>query len=163
MKMQFKSMVILLGVSVFILAGFRNADQRGVKAIQSKDQPRAVTIELIITSQAADGTFIGTFTAHGGIETSGTFAMEAHFSSDGHFAHCSQTFKASRGTFTAISDCEFFHNTGTWYLIGGTGRYKHLQGNGKLIMTAGGFVESWSGKVRRNQGHNDDDDEDDDD
>jgi hypothetical protein len=156
MKMQLKSMLLLFGVSFFIFAGFKNADQRSVKAQQFKDHSSRVTIELIVTNSNASGTiFTGTFTAHGGLETSGTFEMEPNFF--GHFAHCSQTFTSHRGTFTAISDCEFIHNTGTWYIISGTGRYSDLQGNGKLLMTAGGLVEAWTGKVRRDNDDNDND------
>ena len=150
MKMQFKSMLLLLGVSFFIFAGFKNADQRSVKGTHFKDQPTPVTIESIYTSRAADGTVMGTFTAHGGIETTGWVEMDVHRYAN--VAHCSQTFHSAEGTFTALSNCQFSTMEGTWRIVEATGAYSDLEGNGKLLMTFPGppvFVhESWSGKVR---------------
>jgi len=148
--MQFKSMLLLLSVSFFIFAGFKNADQRSVKGINSKDQPTPVTIELVYTSRAADGTQMGTFTAHGGIETSGWVEMHVHRFAN--VAHCSQTLHSTEGTITALSNCQFSTMEGTWHIVEATGAYSDLEGNGKLVMMFPGppvFVhESWSGKVR---------------
>lgn len=150
MKMLSKSMLLLIGMSFFIFAGFKNADHRSVKGIHSKDQPAPVTIESVYTSRAADGTFMGTFTAHGGIETSGWVDMEVHRFAN--VAHCSQTFHSTEGTFTALSNCQFSTMEGTWRIVEATGAYSGFEGNGKLVMMFPGAPvlvhESWSGQVR---------------
>ena len=106
---------------------------------------------------------MGTFTADGALETSGTTEMDVTRSGD--FAHCSQTLTSPRGSLTILSDCQFSTMKGTWHIISGTGHYSHLQGNGKLLMTFPGagviVIESFSGTIRGNRGHNDDDDNDD--
>ena len=98
----------------------------------------------------ADGTFTGTFTAEGGIETSGTSEMIVN--RFGNVAHCSQTLEAPEGTITILSNCQFSTMTGTWRIVGGTGAYAGIDGNGKLLMgfPGGGIIvtESYSGKAR---------------
>lgn len=139
MKMQLKSMLLLLGVSFFVIVGFKNADQ-----------PTPVTIQFVYNGVAADGDVTGTFTAHGGIETSGTSEMTVNRFAN--VAHCSQTLTAAEGTITILSNCQFSTMTGAWHIVNGTGAYAGIKGNGKLLMTFPGggvfVVESYEGKVR---------------
>jgi len=148
--MQLRSMLLLLGVSFFIFAGFKSSDQRSAKAIQSNDQPTPVWIELVYTGVLSPGTLTGTFTAHGALETSGTVEMTVHRYAN--VAHCSQTLEDENGTITVLTNCQFSTMDGTWRVVSGTGAYWDLEGNGKLHMTSPGGVvlaeESWSGKVR---------------
>jgi hypothetical protein len=111
-------------------------------------KPTAVVITWTYTGQTAGGTYTGTATASGALETSGTSTMDAKEFANG--AHCSQTLVAPGGTITILSNCQYSTNTGTWRIVSGTGDYANLRGNGKLIMTfpAGVFViESFSGRI----------------
>lgn len=149
MRMQLKSMLFLVGVSFLLFAGFKNPNVRSINA-ELKGQPTEVNIEFVYTGVNADGDVTGTYTAHGGIESSGTSEMTVHRYAN--VAHCSQTLEAAEGTITILSNCQFSTMTGAWRVVSGTGAYSDLQGNGKLLMTFPGggiFVrESYSGKVR---------------
>ena len=150
MKMQFKSMLMLLGVSFFISAGFKNADQPGTNVIQSKDQPKPVTVEFLYTATPSPGTFTGTFVAHGALEIWGTSEMTVNRFAN--VAHCSQTMEAPGGTITILSDCQFSTMEGAWRIVSATGDYEGIKGNGKLVMGFPGsgvlVTESYDGKVR---------------
>ena len=63
--------------------------------------------------------------------------------------HCTNMLETSEGTFILLMNCQFSTNTGTWRIVGGTGAYTNLLGNGSLVMnTQGGvFVETLTGRI----------------
>ena len=156
-------MSFLVGVSFIILWGCSKNDNlvssttttsnelKSPSASSEINSSKAVetTIDFVYTGQTPDGTFTGTFTAHGGLETSGSSTMIVN--AFGNVAHCSQTLIAPEGTITILSNCQFSTMEGSWRVESGTGAYSSLKGNGKLLMTfpEGVFVvESYSGQVK---------------
>jgi hypothetical protein len=99
----------------------------------------------------------GTFTASGALgNLSGTSTMNVGLNPfNGIRAHCVVTLTPSNGLGTIIIDqqCQFAtsmpapyptgQGKGRWEIVGGTGAYANLNGNGSLTMptSAGGFPE----------------------
>lgn len=84
-------------------------------------------------SSPKPGTLVGTFTATGGINTTGTHVMIVKpISADS--IHCNWTMTAREGTFVMIQDCSRSNMTGNWYIQSGTGAYAFLNGKGTLTM-----------------------------
>jgi hypothetical protein len=119
---QFKLMLALLGVSFTFLMGCK------------KDEGRSTTITGINLAILKPGTLTGTFTATGGLNTSGTHVMVIQpVGTDS--IHCTWTMTARDGTFTMIQDClKPPGMSGRWSIISGTGHYTFLRGNGTLTM-----------------------------
>ena len=109
-----------------------------------------ITIEQISTAFSEENgyTETGTFTTSGGIQTSGTFVMSVEFVADSFY--CTNTLIAPEGTFTTNMHCSGTTMTGSWEILSGEGRYKHLSGGGTLVMTYPPDVvgvETLTGKV----------------
>ncbi len=97
----------------------------------------------------------GTFTTSGALTISGTSTMAVALNFDGIRAHCVVTLTPSNGLGTIIIDqqCQFAtsmpapyptgQGKGRWEIVGGTGAYANLNGNGSLTMptSAQGFPE----------------------
>jgi len=98
----------------------------------------------------------GTFTASGALgNLSGTSTMNVGLNENGIRAHCVVTLTPSDGSGTIIIDqqCQFAtsmpapyptgQGKGRWEIVGGTGAYANLNGNGSLTMptSAQGFPE----------------------
>jgi hypothetical protein len=98
----------------------------------------------------------GTFTASGALgNLSGTSTMNVNLNFDGIRAHCVVTLTPSNNLGTIIIDqeCQFAtsmpapyptgQGKGRWEIVGGTGAYANLNGNGSLTMptSAGGNPE----------------------
>jgi len=90
----------------------------------------------------------GTFTTSGALTISGTSTMAVGLNYDGIRAHCVVTLTPSNGLGTIIIDqqCQFAtsmpapypngQGKGRWEIVGGTGAYANLNGNGSLTMPA---------------------------
>jgi hypothetical protein len=126
MKMQFKLMLLLLGVSFFLLPGCE------------KKKARETTIEclnLVNLTPKGNPTFTGTFTATGGLNTSGTQLMFViPEDADPTLIDCKLTLTAAEGTIDIVMHCSVVSNTGIWHISGGTGLYKFTSGSGSLLM-----------------------------
>jgi hypothetical protein len=122
MKMKLKLMLLLLGVSFIALMGCK------------KHEGSAITIVGTNLASPKPGTITGTFTATGAFNTSGTSLMiVVPVGTDS--IHCTWTATAPEGTFTIGMDCEKPPKMlGVWKVTSGTGRYRHLQGSGSLVM-----------------------------
>jgi hypothetical protein len=97
----------------------------------------------------------GTFTTSGALTLSGTTTMYVVPNYDGIRDHCVVTLTPSNGLGTIIIDqeCQFAtsmpapyttgQGKGRWEIVGGTGAYANLNGNGSLTMptSAQGFPE----------------------
>ena len=124
MKMQLKALLLLLGVSFFILAGCKK---------DHTPKRTATTFTLTATGETKPGTLTGYFVASGDPTVSGTFTMDV--AQTGDSLHCSQTLVSSKGSTTIISDCSLVTMTGAWYITTGTGAYSNLRGEGDLLMS----------------------------
>ena len=145
--MQFKLMLLLMGVALIIFTGFKNADVRRTQNLKANSNSSPVTFTGIYTDGALP-TVTGTFTASGAVQTSGTSTMTVHRFAN--VAHCSQTLVAPDGTITILSNCQFSTMTGSWRIVSGTGNYANLHGNGRLVMTFPPgviVIEAFSGKT----------------
>jgi hypothetical protein len=122
MKMQLKLMLFLLGGSFMFLMGCK------------KDEGRATTITGTNLAVLKPGTLTGTFTATGGLNTSGTHVMVIQpVGTDS--IHCTWTMTTPEGTFIMLQDClKPPGMSGRWQIISGTGHYAALRGNGTLTM-----------------------------
>lgn len=140
--MLLKSMLVLVGVSIIILAGCKKTDSlvspsakstSDAQVLQSNSKPTPVTFVLVR----------GTLTISGAIEASGTYTMNPVIQT-GRSYHCTNNLVTPLGTITALTNC-YDNSTGTWRIVSGTGAYANLQGNGRLVMYVGG--ETWNGVI----------------
>jgi hypothetical protein len=79
----------------------------------------------------------GTFTTTGALTISGPATMHVDFLGTlGTIAHCVVTLIASNGTIVIDQQCQFATSPpkGRWEIVGGTGAYANLNGNGSLTM-----------------------------
>ena len=98
-------------------------------------------IPVTITAAYDFSTFpnvTGTFTTTGALTISGTSTMAVGLNVDGIRAHCVVTLTPSDNSGTIIIDqqCQFATSPpkGRWEIVGGTGAYANLNGNGSLTM-----------------------------
>lgn len=80
----------------------------------------------------SDDTAVGTFESTGAIATSGLESQV--FRVAGMSLHCVHTLVAAEGTIVIHSQCNMNTNVGQWRIVGGTGAYAGLRGNGSLLM-----------------------------
>ena len=79
----------------------------------------------------------GTFTTSGALTISGTSTMNVDLNPfNGIRAHCVVTLIAPLGNIIIDRQCQFASPTpkGRWEIVGGTGAYANLNGNGSLTM-----------------------------
>jgi hypothetical protein len=116
----------------------------------------ATRVPVTITAVYDFSTFpnvAGTFTTTGGLNISGASTMNVGLNFNGIRAHCVVTLIASNGTIIIDQQCQFAtsmpapyptgQGKGRWEIVGGTGAYANLFGNGSLTMptNAQGFPE----------------------
>jgi hypothetical protein len=103
----------------------------------SAPEPTPVTITAVFDFSTFPDV-AGTFTTSGALAISGVATMHVGFNADGTRAHCVVTLIASDGTGTIIihQECQFATDPakGRWEIVGGTGDYANLRGNGSLLM-----------------------------
>jgi hypothetical protein len=92
--------------------------------------------------------FQGTFYTHGALEIEGTVTMEVDVNPNATRIHCLYTFAAPEGTIIIRERCVFatpLQGQGRWEIVGGTGAYTNLKGNGSALMP--GNEENWVGVI----------------
>ena len=121
-------------------------------------------IPVTITAAYDFSTFpnvTGTFTTTGALTISGTSTMAVGLNVDGIRAHCVVTLTPSDNSGTIIIDqqCQFAtsmpapyptgQGKGRWEIVGGTGAYANLNGNGSLTMPVipQGIEEAMTGVI----------------
>ena len=77
-------------------------------------------------------TFFGTVTTTGAFEAEGTYEMPTEVL--GNALHCTFLLTFPNGTITIRMNCNLVTFNGVWKVLGGTGAYANLKGNGSLIM-----------------------------
>ena len=95
---------------------------------------------------------VGTFTTSGALTISGSATMHVDVNRNGTIAHCVVTLTASNGSGTIIIDqqCQFataYPYKGRWEIVGGTGAYANLNGNGSLTMPDPPDTEAMTGAI----------------
>ena len=101
----------------------------------SAPEPTPVTITAVFDFSTLPDV-AGTFTTSGALAISGVATMHVGFNADGTRAHCVVTLIASDGTIIIHQECQFATDPakGRWEIVGGTGAYANLRGNGSLLM-----------------------------
>jgi len=139
MRTQLKLVLLLISVSFIFFTGCKkNHDGLPITIVQTSTA----------FSEENGYTETGTFTTSGGLQTSGTFVMNVEFVADSFY--CTNKLIAPEGTFTTNMHCSGTNMTGSWEILSGEGRYKHLNGGGTLVMTYPPDVvgvETLTGKV----------------
>ena len=123
--MQLTIMLLLMGATFSMFTGCK----------KDHDCDDVIITETFISKTLnKDGTvtFTGTFTANGGLKTSGTDVMNTRLTPDSSF--CIVLLTAPNGTFTTHQNCSRPNMTGHWDIVSGTGRYKFFHGSGPLVM-----------------------------
>lgn len=124
MKMQLTLMLLLMGVSLSICTGCKKNHDRVDTTVTETFTSKTPTKE--------GATYYGTFTATGGLATSGTSVMDVSLTTDSSFCH--DVLTTSRGTFTMQLNCSRPNMTGHWKIVNGTGLFASLHGDGPLSM-----------------------------
>jgi hypothetical protein len=125
MKTQVISILLLMVVSFSMFTGCK-------KHHESVDATITETFTTKTVNEDATVTFTGTFTATGGLTTSGTDVMNTRLTADSSF--CIVVLTTPNGTFTTHQNCSRTNMTGHWDIVSGTGIYKFLHGSGALTM-----------------------------
>ena len=93
----------------------------------------------------------GTFTTTGALTISGPATMHVDFLNASTTAHCVVTLFAPNGTIYIDQQCQFATSPpkGRWEIVGGTGAYANLNGNGSLTMPVipQGIEEAMTGVI----------------
>jgi hypothetical protein len=143
-----RSLVIMLCVVAFTIASALSAS--------AAPTPVPVTITAVYNFSTFPNV-TGTFTTSGALTVSGTSTMHVELNVNGIRAHCVVTLIPSDGSGTIIIDqqCQFAtsmpapypdgQGKGRWEIVGGTGAYANLNGNGKLTMP--GTEEAMTGFI----------------
>ena len=151
MKMQLKSMLLVLGISFVVLSGCKKSDglvspsaqpandnNASADAVVSNPlnsgKPIPVTITMTITGGVFP-TFTGPITTTGNLIPPGEGSM--YVNSFGNVFHCIITLITSEGTITIRELCNKTTFMGEWQIVDGTGAYVNLRGNGKVMMPRG--------------------------
>ena len=149
MKIQFKLMLHLIGVSFIILTGCKKenssvlpsstassvlTDNAIVSNTSKSNKPTPVTITMTITGGTFP-TFTGPITTTGNLIPPGEGSMFVN--SFGNVFHCIITLVTSEGTLKIREECNKTTFMGQWQIMKGTGAYVNLRGNGKVMMPRG--------------------------
>jgi hypothetical protein len=136
MKKQVLFSLLCLGFCILGLSGFKKYDLHFTNQnfnVTKARQP--VTITAVFS--VMDGLhWTGTFTTSGALDVSGSAVMDIDPNQNGVRAHCVVELTAPDGTITIHQECEFKTKPpkGQWQIVGGTGAYANLKGNGSLTM-----------------------------
>ena len=95
---------------------------------------------------------VGTFTTSGALTISGDATMHVELNRIATIAHCVVTLIASdgSGTITIHQQCQLvtpYPYRGRWEIVGGTGAYADLNGNGSLTMPDPPDTEAMTGFI----------------
>ena len=143
-------MILLAGVSSFLFTGCQKENSLGSSTVNENTtvarntsetaKPQAVHIRA--TYDFANFPDVsGTYVATGALNLSGATTMHIGGNNPtGQIAHCVVVLISGTGTITIDQECEFAinpanpFNRGQWKIVGGTGAYANLRGNGVTTM-----------------------------
>jgi hypothetical protein len=132
MQKQLKLMLLFTVASFIIFTGFKKDDS---VSSTKRPHPGPVTINAVFDFSTFPDV-LGTFTASGALNVSGSAEMLVGLNNNGIRGHCIVTLTAPNGTITIHQECQFGSNPpkGRWEIVSGTGAYANLKGNGSLLM-----------------------------
>jgi hypothetical protein len=116
--------------------------------VSSTPAPKKTQVSITVPFYWAAGappnvTFTGHFTMTGAIEAEGEAIMVAAINANGMVYHCIWTLTFGNGDIITLHEqCEMGSTPvkGRWEIVGGTGDYKDLRGNGSALMPDVGNV-----------------------
>src|SRR5438094_3739960 len=136
---KFISAAIALCVIAFFTIG----------SVPSASASTAIPVTITATFDVANFPNVsGTFITTGALTISGPATMHVDLNPfNGIRAHCVVTLIASNGTIIIDQQCQFATSPpkGRWEIVGGTGAYANLNGNGSLTMPP--FTEAMTGVI----------------
>ena len=132
MQKQLKLVLLFTAASFILLTGFKRDN---LVSSSKASHPGPVTITAVFDFSTFPDV-LGTFTASGALNISGSAEMVIGGNKNGVRAHCIVTLTAPNGTITIHQECQFASNPpkGRWEIVAGTGAYANLKGNGSLLM-----------------------------
>lgn len=123
MKTKLKSTLLLIVITFIFFS-----------ACKKRDALPTTIHQVSLEANKDDTQERGTFTATGGINTTGHFVMDIKLVGTDSF-YCTNKLIATEGSFTTSMHCSMITNTGAWRIIEGTGRYAFSKGSGTLVMS----------------------------
>ena len=99
----------------------------------SKSPVTFLTSATSISESPTGFIFLGTVTATGAINASGTYWMDVEFHGKSAL-HCVLVLTLPNGTITMRMNCNMMTGLGRWQVLDGTGSYQTLKGQGPLVM-----------------------------
>jgi hypothetical protein len=121
-----------------------------IGSVPSASASTAIPVTITATFDFANFPNVsGTFTTTGALTISGPATMHVDLNPfNGIRAHCVVTLIASNGTIIIDQQCQFATSPpkGRWEIVGGTGAYANLNGNGSLTMPPP-LVEAMTGVI----------------
>jgi hypothetical protein len=159
MKMQLKSMLLLIGASLIAFTECKKSDALVAPSAQSFAQSNSQSINkrievwmttttlTVVTISPTHVLKTGTFVASQQLGDTGTYVMDIRFFGPLlDSIHCNTTFMPLAGDeFTTGSKCSIVTNLGLWKILFGSGVYANLSGNGTVTMIPG--HEMATGKI----------------
>ena len=132
MQKQLKLVLLFTAASFILLTGFKRDN---LVSSSKASPPGPVTITAVFDFSTFPDV-LGTFTASGALNISGSAEMVIGLNNNGIRGHCIVILTAPNGTITIHQECQFASNPakGRWEIVSGTGAYANLQGNGSLTM-----------------------------
>ena len=132
MPKQLKLVLLFTAVSFILFTGFKKANPIS----SSKGHPVGPVTITAVYDFSTFPNVSGTFTTGGALTISGTTTMDINLNGNGIRGHCVVVLTAPNGTITIHQECTFGPPIpkGQWQIVGGTGAYANLRGNGSLLM-----------------------------
>ena len=132
MQKQLKLVLLFTAASFILLTGFKRDN---LVSSSKASPPGPVTITAVFDFSTFPDV-LGTFTASGALNISGSAEMVIGFNNNQVRAHCVVVLTTPNGTITIHQECVFATNPprGRWEVVTGTGAYANLRGNGSLLM-----------------------------
>src|SRR5437773_12180888 len=123
---------LIAAVALCVIAFFT------IGSVPSASASTAIPVTITATFDVANFPNVsGTFITTGALTISGPATMHVDLNPfNGIRAHCVVTLIASNGTIVIDQQCQFATSPpkGRWEIVGGTGAYANLNGNGSLTM-----------------------------
>ncbi len=129
-----KSIISIPVIGAFIMAFITMSSFKNVpSASASKAPSSSQSITIFATTTSSEGsTYFGPVTLSGAINASGSYIMSTEVL--GMALHCNFVLTLPNGTITIRMLCNLVTFNGQWQILGGTGTYQTLKGNGSLVM-----------------------------
>jgi hypothetical protein len=150
-----------VAITLLLIAFFTTSWVSSVQA--QKPTPVLITVPFVFTGGSFPNfVYTGAFTISGAFEATGIAEMDATVNADFSVYDCKWTLTNDEGTIALHEKCHVTTSsaTGMWEIVGGTGDYANLKGNGSALMPAvyGGVPAILTGVIfiKNRRSHNED-------